>query len=103
MRCAPCGPPRHGRKQHALAQTLFRAVHVELDRQAIAKADLPVQFQDLLPCIGVGAVQEDVTSTWAQTPVAQSAHGSLFGRMGKPSWHTRPARHCSASSGAIPY
>jgi site-specific DNA recombinase len=67
-------------EQRALAQTLFRAVHVDLDAQAIVRADLPPQFRDLLPFIGVEMTGEDLAATGTDTPVAQGAHGSMFGR-----------------------
>jgi site-specific DNA recombinase len=74
-------------EQRALAQTLFRAVHVDLDAQTIVRADLPPQFQDLLPFIGVEAQEEDLAATGTDTPVAQGAHGSMFGRNRRASVH----------------
>jgi hypothetical protein len=74
-------------EQRALAQTLFRAVHVDLDAQAIVRADLPPQFRDLLPFIGVEMTEEDLAATGTDTPVAQGAHGSMFGRNRRASAH----------------
>jgi hypothetical protein len=62
-------------------------VHVDLDAQAIVRADLPPQFRDLLPFIGVEMTEEDLAATGTETPVAQGAHGSMFGRNRRASVH----------------
>jgi DNA invertase Pin-like site-specific DNA recombinase len=61
-------------EQRTMAQTLFRAVHVDLDAGAIVKADLPPRYRDLLPFIGTaGEETMRATGTHECVPVAQSA------------------------------
>jgi hypothetical protein len=71
-------------EQRTMAQTLFRAVHVDLDAGAIVKADLPPRYRDLLPFIGTeGEETMKATGTDKCVPVAQSArqaHNPMFGR-----------------------
>jgi hypothetical protein len=54
--------------EHKLAQTLLRAVHVDLDTQRIVQVELHPQFNDLIPLLGE-AVAEDAASPATTTPL----------------------------------
>ena len=82
-------------EQRTMAQTLFRAVHVDLDAGAIVKADLPPRYRDLLPFIGTeGEETMKATGTDKCVPVAQSArqaNNPMFGRNRRDSNPRSPA------------
>lgn len=67
-------------EQRALAQALFRAVHVDLDAQEVTSVELAPCFRDLAPFIGVHPGEEGDLATENDPPAAQCARGPVFGR-----------------------